>query len=124
MMRIRLKTTMAGPAGVYQPDEVADFDDALALALLEGGYAERVESAMVAAPETAVLPPPSPRVVREPIGLPDLVAEYAEVLAELDITTAAQLLAADDTQLARSISGVGPATVRRWKAAARALLEK
>lgn len=124
MMRIRLKTTMAGPSGVYQPNEVADFDDALALALLEGGYAERVESAMVAAPETAVLPQPQPRVVREPIGLPDLVADYAEVLAELDITTAAQLLAADDTQLARSISGVGPATVRRWKAAARALLEK
>lgn len=121
-MRVRMLTTMAGPAGVFQPNEIADFDRALALTLIEGGYAERVESATVAAPETAVRPEPKPRTL-EPAGLPEIVQDYVEVLAELGITTAAELLAADDKELTRSISGVGPATVRRWKEAARRVID-
>ena len=66
-MRIRMKTLAAGPLATYRPGEVADVDAATAQAFIDGGYAEAVEqvqavresvqeTAMLQAPERAVMP--------------------------------------------------------------------
>lgn len=61
-MRIKMKSTMAGPDGNASPGQVIDVPDTEARALLAGGYAEAVdppqESQTVAAQETATTPPP------------------------------------------------------------------
>ncbi len=58
-MRIRMKTTMAGPAGGASVGQVIDRPKAEAYALIEGGFAEQIESetADVVAPETAEAAP-------------------------------------------------------------------
>lgn len=53
-MRVRLKTTYAGPAGVFQAGTVCDFPPAEAMALVGGGYADAVDAPVV--PEAAVMP--------------------------------------------------------------------
>ncbi len=64
-MRIRLKTLMAGPEGVFQAGSVIDIDSDEASALLSAGYAEPLEHpAETAAFEPgarAVRPMPRPR---------------------------------------------------------------
>lgn len=44
-MRVRMKTLMAGPDGVRKPDAVYDLPTAEAQALIDGGYAVKVEKA-------------------------------------------------------------------------------
>lgn len=116
-----MKSTMAGPAGVFLTGQIASFDDGHAQALIAAGYAEPVQTASVAPPERAVRPDPAPRTPG-PVPVSAVVgAELAEALQALGVATAPQLLAADD-ELLTSIKGVGPATVRRWRDAARELL--
>lgn len=57
-MKIRMRTTMAGPKGVHSIGDVIDLPKGEAYALVEGRYADQVgepeadiESASVAAPE-------------------------------------------------------------------------
>lgn len=52
-MRIRMLTRAAGPSGNYAPGDLADFPDAVAQELLDGGYAERVEKPRAEAPAVA-----------------------------------------------------------------------
>lgn len=59
-MRVRLKTLMAGPAGVHSAGQVLDLPTAQAYALCEGGYAEQVDApapAPAATIETASVAP-------------------------------------------------------------------
>jgi len=75
MAQIRMKSILAGPAFSADPGQIVDCDEALAVALVAGGYAARldappkrppqvaapapVEAAVVpAAPETTMLAPP------------------------------------------------------------------
>lgn len=125
-MKIRMLTTMAGPAGVFLAGQVADFEDGHALALIKAGYAEPVAPPKKVAMETAVLPQPetTSRPAPQPrhAPLPEVVGDYADDLARLGIETAQALLEAD-SQVLTGLSGVGPATARRWKAAAQEMLD-
>ena len=53
-MKIKMRTTMAGPNGVIHAGEVVDVPKAEAYALCEGRYAEQIE----AEPEAAAMAPP------------------------------------------------------------------
>ena len=53
-MKINLLRRIVGAAGNFDPGEV-ELPDEMAKALLAGGYAQPVETAMIAAPETAVV---------------------------------------------------------------------
>jgi len=72
-MRIKMKTTMAGPEGVASADAVTDVDPRRADALIEGGYAEPVEPWVpkrrrrrkAKAPENATTTPPENAAGRE-----------------------------------------------------------
>lgn len=65
-MKIKLRTLLAGPRGCVHPGTVIDWPEVEAQALIQGGYAEAVEPAMVgAAPvETATAEPPEAAVTR------------------------------------------------------------
>jgi hypothetical protein len=52
-MKVRLKTLMAGPEGVFPPGSVIDLDASEADALIAAGYAERLERPA----ETAAIEP-------------------------------------------------------------------
>jgi len=64
-MKVRLKTLMAGPEGVFQPGSVIDIDPDKAGALISAGYAEHlerpVETAAFEPGNHAVRPIPRPR---------------------------------------------------------------
>ncbi len=63
-MKVRLISTMAGPAGAFQAGQVVEFSDKQARELIAGGYAvayEPVEAAAEQQPETATRPAPKPR---------------------------------------------------------------
>jgi hypothetical protein len=64
-MRVRLKTMMAGPEGVFQPGSVIDLEVDEAEALVSAGYAELlerpVETAAFEPGNRAVRPMPRPR---------------------------------------------------------------
>jgi len=64
-MRIRLKTLMPGPEGVFQPGSVIDIDPDEAGVLVTAGYAELlerpVETAAFEPGSRAVRPMPRPR---------------------------------------------------------------
>jgi hypothetical protein len=64
-MKVRLKTLMAGPEGVFGPGSVIDLDTDQAEALVSAGYAERlerrVETAALEPGTRAVKPVPRPR---------------------------------------------------------------
>jgi hypothetical protein len=66
-MKVRLKTLMAGPDGVFGPGSVIDLDSDQAEALVTAGYAERlehpVETAALEPGTRAVKPVPRPRKV-------------------------------------------------------------
>lgn len=51
-MKIRMRTTMAGPKGVFVAGEIVDLPKAEAYALCEGRYADQLE------PEAAAIAPP------------------------------------------------------------------
>lgn len=69
-MLVRMVTTMAGPGGTFQAGSVADLEQALALELIDLGYATavddaiQVEMAVTEQPERAV----SARGKRKPGG--------------------------------------------------------
>lgn len=71
MMRVRLKALSASAAGVFQPGHEVEVDEALAQALVKGGYAELLEAADGDEPEV-----PSAAERYETAALP--VAEQAE----------------------------------------------
>lgn len=56
-MRIRLKISIAGSAGVFAAGMLADLPNAMAKGLIEAGHAETIkaeaENAMMGQPETA-----------------------------------------------------------------------
>jgi len=62
-MLVTMKTTMAGPDLIAHYGQKIDVPEDLASALIEGGFAipanNAVESASIAAPETAIMPKPS-----------------------------------------------------------------
>lgn len=60
-MRVKLITRMAGPGGVAHPGQIINVDDAIAAALVAGGYAE-VEAKAKAEAEVEA-PPPEPGAV-------------------------------------------------------------
>ena len=67
-MKVRLKTLMAGPEGVFQPGSVVDLESDHAEALISGGYAERmerpVETASIEPGEREARPASRPRKAR------------------------------------------------------------
>lgn len=68
-MRVKLRTLMAGPAGVFQPGQVLTVSTETGQALIAGGYAEPVAEAARPAAETAELPQgetAAPRAPRPP----------------------------------------------------------
>ena len=70
-MRIKLRTTMAGPNGSYNAGSVVEFDDATAKTLLDGGFAETasVEPAAVPIDADDAEPAPKPRKGKSvPVG--------------------------------------------------------
>lgn len=63
-MRVKLKTRYAGPAGNFGPGDVIDLDQAIAGALIMGGFAEAVAELKAVTPEeveVAEVPPPAKR---------------------------------------------------------------
>lgn len=54
-MKIKMRSLMAGPAGVLQPGQVADLDKAQAYDLIERRFADQVEEAVRGPAETADL---------------------------------------------------------------------
>jgi hypothetical protein len=64
-MKVRLKTLMAGPEGVFPPSSIIDLEVDEAAALVSGGYAEPlerpVETAAIEPGTRAVKPVPRPR---------------------------------------------------------------
>ena len=67
-MKVKMRTTMAGPKGVFQAGEIVDLPRAEAYALCEGRFAEQVagddaapESAAIAPPENTARPRARPR---------------------------------------------------------------
>ena len=72
-MKIRMRTTAAGPAGVYQANKEVPVPDEIGERLIAGGYAELVEetppekapekesATAPPAPETAAMDPPPRR---------------------------------------------------------------
>lgn len=77
MAKIQMKTILAGPAFSADPGQIVDCDEALAVALVAGGYAARLDAPLTrpaparpmapvetaiapGAPETAMLAPPAP----------------------------------------------------------------
>lgn len=42
-MKVRMRTTMAGPNGVYNFGEIADLPDMLVAQLIEHGYVEKID---------------------------------------------------------------------------------
>jgi len=89
------------------------------------GEAVGSSTASMEATETAVSPAqqaqPRSRETVPVTAVSGIGAATAETLAQMGVETVPQLLAADDALLLR-IDGVGPATVRRWKSAARELI--
>ena len=67
-MKVRLKTVMAGPEGVFQPGSVIDLETDEAEALIAKGRAERLERlhelAAFEPGNRAVRPAPRPRKVQ------------------------------------------------------------
>jgi hypothetical protein len=59
-MKVRLKSIMAGPRGVADKGTVVEVDEAEGRALLEGGYADLVERAVVAPPVEVAVAQPAP----------------------------------------------------------------
>lgn len=55
-MRVRLKTTMAGPSGAAMPGEVLDLPADAAAAMVAGGYADAIAVPKVERAERAVVP--------------------------------------------------------------------
>jgi len=51
-MKIKMRTTASGPAGVFEEGKVYDVEDPLGNAFVGGGYAEWVEMKSEAPPET------------------------------------------------------------------------
>jgi len=77
-MRVRFIQSIAGPGFYYKPGEWADLEDNQARRLVAAGVAEEApadfdltapESAVVAAPETAMAPRARPSSARIPAGL-------------------------------------------------------
>ena len=64
-MRVRMKTTMAGPNGNATPGQIIDVARDFAYALIEGGAAEQVddEPVTLAAPETTAIETPEKAVM-------------------------------------------------------------
>ena len=60
-MLIKMKTTAAGPDGIYAADKQYVVPDGLAQAWIDGGYAERVEKTKTLARKT----PPAPEEEKE-----------------------------------------------------------
>lgn len=64
-MKIRMRTTAAGPDGVLTAGQVYSLEGAQAEALVEGGYAEAVEPVEAKASKKVVkkeeVPPPPPK---------------------------------------------------------------
>ena len=56
-MRIRLNSLYAGPAGIIQPGQEVDMPEAVAAALVNGGYAVALDAPPE--PEAAVDTPPA-----------------------------------------------------------------
>lgn len=56
-MRVRMKSTAAGPLGVAQPGDVLDLPAEAAAALVSGGYADAIAVPPTAQAERAVAPP-------------------------------------------------------------------
>lgn len=60
-MRLRMKTIYAGPAGNYQPGELAEFGTKEGKALVEGGFAEEIGRAERRSPTRETATPPAPQ---------------------------------------------------------------
>ena len=69
-MRIKMLTTIAGPAFAASAGQEIEVDAKTATALLDGGFAEALkaeaETATVEAPEEAIAPAPKRRAARTP----------------------------------------------------------
>jgi len=64
-MKIRMKTTMAGPDGVVGIGKIADFDPEKARQLVDAGYAEWVDKPE-RIPETAAIEPAVEKAIKPP----------------------------------------------------------
>lgn len=73
-MKVRLRTSVAGPGFSYAADEVADVDDATGRAWCAGGQAEPVEATEVRrrrpAGEQAIAPPAGEQATAPPGNKP------------------------------------------------------
>lgn len=72
-MKIRMLSTMAGPAGVRQAGSVFEAEDEMGQQLVDGGFAVVVEApeaatATVEAPEAATAPPQRRNPIRRGRG--------------------------------------------------------
>ena len=65
-MRVKLKTTMAGPGGVNRAGSEITVSAEQGSALVDGGYAEKIEPVKMPAPETATAEPDAERAVTPP----------------------------------------------------------
>ena len=65
-MKVRLKTLMAGPDGVFPPGSVIDPPNDEAEALISAGYAERLERPPETAAAEAAAIDPGSRATRPP----------------------------------------------------------
>lgn len=61
-MKIKLRTTYAGPAGTHASGSIVDMPDDEAKGLIDGGYAAQVGDAPEAPPAPSAEPEPEPEV--------------------------------------------------------------
>lgn len=70
-MKIRMRTTMAGPGGTYMAGQIADLPDKQAQELLDLNYAEPVEPIIVTTETTILGGAPENTATRTGILKPD-----------------------------------------------------
>lgn len=89
-MKVKLRTTMAGPGGVVLAGQVTNLDPDRAKILIDAGYAEPIGPQRRQAPETATAEPPEAAVMPAPERQQVSATSAAEELAEehgIDLTT-------------------------------------
>lgn len=106
-MRVRLKTTMAGPGGTHTAGTVVSLPPAEAKMLIAGGYAEIVGVQTTPKRETAVAPPPTTYAKDETLTQINGVGEeLAAVLVQRGWSTIESVASADIAELIK-VPGIG-----------------
>lgn len=135
-VKIRTLVSMAGPNISLAGGDIYEVDEHVAIARIAAGLAEPVDNPgerqgvnRAGQPlETAALAPPEQRSEPSQVLdamlslLPDVSAEVVQALTEAGYDSIDELAAAEDDEL-KAVAGVGPATLKKIRAAVAAWFE-